>query len=563
MPALVVPGAQPIPEARLELVDSSGDCRQVRVTQSPFLIGRGAEAGNHLQLADKRISRSCAALVYANGVFRLEDRGQRQGVFVNNEKIEVRPLRHGDVITFGVADSIQLVFHAGQPQESLPQILSRLGEASALEAGARDLRQLSLLLEATALLQSQLPLEEVLGAMVDRALAITEADRGLLLEADAQGRLRPLFARQRAGRPFPAASVKPSQTAIAQALDRRRSVVAEDVAQAPTALRDAQSIVAQQLRSVIAIPLISLTHLRGTEATYVSTPGELLGVLYLDSRRPAAFSRLERQILDALALEAASVLDNTRLMQKERERQRMEQELSIARDIQQALLPKSFKHLSHVQVTGTNRPCFAVGGDYFDLMELSPERTAFIIADVSGKGLGAALVIAMLQGTFSAMTLGQEPARVFAHVNRFICAHSEVGRYATLFFGMLDAAGHLEFINTGHPSPLLVRAGRVEPVFPAASLPLGLFPKAEFKISSSTFEPGDTLVLFTDGITEAVNPREEQFGNERLEQVVARHASAPLEKLQAAILEAVEEFTQGAPQADDITVLIVRYPGAP
>ena len=552
--------AQPT-EAVLEVLAPDGSRRRVPVTQSPFLIGRGAEGDNQLQLPDSRISRCCAALVYADGVYRLEDRGQRYGVFVNGKKIDVQALRDADTITFGVPDSFQLKFHTGQPQQPLAEILSQLEQTSAMESGARSLRQLNLLLEATALLQSHLPLEDILAAMVDRALGLAEADRGLLLETDPKGDLRPLLARERGARSLPAESLAPSQTAIAQAIKERRSVVEEDVAQAAVALRDARSVLGQQLRSVIAIPLHSVAHLRSDGPTATSMLGELLGVLYLDSRRPATFSRMERRLLDCLALEVAAALDNVRLVQKEQERRRLEHELAIARQIQQALLPKGFRHFPHCQVTGINQPCLAVGGDYFDLMELSPERIAFVIADVSGKGVGAALVTALLQGTFSALTLGNDPLSVFAHVNRFICAHSELERYATLFFGVLDTAGRLEFINAGHPSPLLVRAGCVSSPFPAGCFPLGLFPQATFKTSSCILEPGDTLILFTDGITEAANQHDEQFRIERLQKVVERYSSAAIDELPTAILAAVEKFTCCAHQDDDLTLLIIRYQG--
>ncbi|MFQ5694365.1 MAG: SpoIIE family protein phosphatase [Terriglobia bacterium] len=547
------------PEVVLEIIAPGGGRRKVCVTQSPFFIGRSAETGNHLQLPDSRISRSSAALVYADGVYRLEDRGQRHGLFVNGKRIDVYALRDADTITFGIPDSFQLIFHSGSSRQPFTEILSQLEQTSALEPGARGLRQLNLLLEATALLHSHLPLEDMLAAMVDRALGLAEADRGLLLEADPKAGLRPLLARERGARSLPAESLVPSQTAIAQAIKERRSVVEEDVARAAAALRDARSVLGQQLRSVIAIPLHSVAHLHSGGTTASSMLGELLGVLYLDSHRPTTFSSMERRLLDCLALEAAAALDNARLVRHLQEQRRLEQELEIACRIQQALLPKDFQQFPNFQVTGINHPCQAVGGDYFDLMELSPNRLAFVIADVSGKGLGAALVTALLQGTFSAITLRQEPGSVFAHVNRFICAHSELERHATLFFGVLDAAGRLEFVNAGHLPSLLVHAGRVESVFPAMYLPLGLFPQAEFKSSSSALEPGDTLVLFTDGITEAANPQEEQFGIERLQEVVARHATAPVEQLQTAILAAVAEFTSGAYQADDATLLIVRY----
>ncbi|MBI2957173.1 MAG: FHA domain-containing protein, partial [Acidobacteria bacterium] len=290
--------SQTIPEAALEVIEADGRRRTLTISEVPFQIGRGAESGNHVQLADTRISRRAAAILFEDGAFRIEDRGQRHGVAVNGEKVEARVLRDGDVITFGVADTVQIIFRTGQAPEALPQLLTRLEQASSMEAGTRDIRQLSLLLEATALLQSHLPVEEVLGAMVDRAIAITEADTGLLLESDGKGGLRPLVARQRGGLSADPTSLTPSQTAVAQALQRRRSVVEEDLARA-SGFRDARSVVAQQLRSVVAIPLLSLQQAHSTDSTFLAPMGEMLGVLYLHSRRPATFSRLERQILDA------------------------------------------------------------------------------------------------------------------------------------------------------------------------------------------------------------------------------------------------------------------------
>ena len=556
-----MPDGPPIPEVLLEVIQPDGGRQLVKVTRSPFRIGRGQEAGNDLPLPDKRISRQCASLLYADGGFRLEDCGQRHGVFVNGEKIETRPLQDGDTISFGLADSYTLVFHRGPTAPSVDSLLQRLAGAGELEPEASSLRKLSLLLEATALLQSQLPLEDILAKVVDHAIEVTGADRGVLLQAEAKGEPRAVLARQRGGKPLAPASVRLTRTAVTPALEKHKSVVVEDVEALAGPLREAKSVVEQELRSVVAIPLLSLQQRRGGDLTYIPSPEDLLGLLYLDSRRPLAFSQLDRKVLDALATEAADVLDNARLVLKEMERKRMEQELTIAREIQQALLPKDFKQQPHFQVTGVNRSCLAVGGDYFDLMELDEGRTAFVIADVCGKGLGAALVTAMLQGTFSAMTLGQEPAGVFAHVNRFICTHSEVQRYATLFFGILGRDGGLTYLNAGHLPPLLIRGGTVEPVMSSECMPIGMWPEAEFSARTSRLEPGDTLVLYTDGVSEAPNLRDEQFEIERLQEVVARHTGAPVEDLQAAILAALDDFTRGAYQADDITLLILRFLG--
>ena len=552
-----------LPPAFLEIIEADGNPREVRIDRSPFLMGRGTDGGNHLQLSDKRISRACAAVVYAEGHFNLEDRGQRLGVYANQERVTSRPLDDGDIITFAATEMVKVVFHTKRVEKSIPQILSRLDEASTLEGGSRDLRQLSLLLEATTLLQSRMPLEELLAAMVDRAITVTDADRGLLLEADSEKRLHPLFARQRGGLPLPVESVEPTQTAIARAIEQRIGIVEADVTQAEDAIRRAVSVVAQQLRAVMAIPLLSQAPMLPPTPTAQAATGELLGMLYLDSRRPAAFSALERRILEALAVEAASILDNTRLVKKDRERQRLEREIAIAQEIQQALLPKAFNPLPHLQVAAVNQSCHEVGGDYFDFIELGDGRTAFMVADVAGKGLGAALVTALLQGTFSALTLGHEPARVMAHFNHFMCGRAELGRPATLFFGILDADGRFEYANAGHPPPFLIRGGRVESAFHAESLPLGMFEEAEFKTSFSQLEAGDTLVLFTDGITDALSPKPERFQAERLEHVVAEHTAASPEELQTIILKAVQDFVCGVEQTDDMTLLILRYLGTP
>ncbi len=200
-----------------------------------------------------------------------------------------------------------------------------------------------------------------------------------------------------------------------------------------------------------------------------------------------------------------------------------------------------------------------MGGDYFDVFPLSDGRTAFLIADVSGKGLGAAILTTMLQGALSGMTLGIDPARVVSHVNRFLCDHSEVGRYATLFFGILDPEGHLEFINAGHPSPILIRHGVPEEAFTEGSYPVGLVPEAAYTAACLKLEPGDTLVLFSDGVTEAMDPDDQLFGVPRLKQVLTGLAECPLEQIQKCVLESVENFTRGARQADDLTLLVVRF----
>lgn len=548
-------------DAFLEVIAPDHSRRPVRIHQSPFLIGRGGGTGNQLQLSDGRISRSAAAIFFDERYY-VEDRGQRSGLFVNGKKVTKHTLQDGDVITFGLDDSYQLVFRTSGPAARVDDLLSRIENIGHRDSSAGGLSKINLLLEATMLLHSQLPLDAVLGTMVDHAIAVTEAERGLLLETDPAGSLRMRLARGAKGVSIPLESLSPSRTAVRQAVERKMSVITEDLNRDDLSLQAAHSVITQGLRAVVVIPLYATSRLSSTETKDDAEHGHFLGVLYLDSRRPAAFSKLERQILDAIGIEAASILDNARLMERERERQRLEQELSIAREIQQALLPFGFRDFSHVTITGTNSPCLAVGGDYFDVFPLSDERTAFLIADVSGKGLGAALLTTMLQGALSGMKIGADLAGVFNHINRFLCEHSDVGRYATVFFGTLDREGRFEFINAGHPSPLLLRAGGVEEPFTEGGFPVGLLPEADYAPARVKLQPGDTLVLYSDGVTEATDPDEQMFGISRLREILIGQHEAPLDVLQKTILESISTFARGARQADDVTLLLVRYRGA-
>jgi phosphoserine phosphatase RsbU/P len=530
----------------------------VPVAYNPFLLGRSAESGNHLILEDPRISRSCAAIVEEHGAFHIEDRGQRHGIFVNGIRVERRALHDGDVIGFGLDDSYRITFHSGPAEDTVESMLTRLGSMSSVNrGGGGGLSNLNLLLEATSLLHSSLPLDSVLATMLDHAISLTRADRGVLLEPDAQGVLKVRLARSADKHDLPPEKISASQTALRQAVQQRSPVITDDISIGGLDLQAAESIMAQQLRAIVAIPLFPVS--RATvHQTDPSPDTQLLGAIYLDSRGPTAFSTLDCQILGALGAEAASILDNARLVERERERQRMEQELAIGYQIQQGLLPHGLRDFPHVELTGKQIPCHSVGGDYFDVFPIG-DRTAFLIADVSGHGLGAALVTTMLQGALSGMSLGVDPVTVLNHVNMFLCEHTSVGRYVTLFFGILSTDGTLDFMRAGHPSPLLIRGGEVTDLYNQGSLPIGILEDAQVSAASTRLDPGDTLVLFTDGVTEATAPDGEMLETKKLREIVAEDCDKSVEELQSSIFKHVDEFTRGAEPSDDVTVLILRY----
>lgn len=222
-----MPNDLAIGDAVLEIIAPDAPRRSVRITQSPFLIGRGGGTGNQLQLSDARISRSAAALLF-DGSYCLEDRGQRGGIFLNGKKIVKQAVEDGDVITFGLDGSYQIVFRTSASSATVDHLLSRIGSITPSDPSPGGLSRINLLLEATMLLHSQLPLDAVLGTMLDHAMAVTDAERGILLEADQCGSLRMRLARGHKRVPIPLESLSPSQTAVRLAMQRQSSVVTED-----------------------------------------------------------------------------------------------------------------------------------------------------------------------------------------------------------------------------------------------------------------------------------------------------------------------------------------------
>ena len=534
----------------------------VPVTELPFFIGRGKENGNHLSLDDMRVSRRCIAIRSgAHGLF-VEDRGQSEGVFINGELVKSRWLAHGDRIRLSTDEGCQLVYRLPPEvvshEQAETQLLGLLGSPGNNSKG--ELSGLRLLLEATSLMHSQLPLESVLATMLDHAIGVTHADRGMLLEPDNSGVLEVRIARGRDRESLAPQAMNPSRSVLGSAVELESAVVNEDLSHAEVNVQSAQSVVLQLLRSSVVIPLYG-TPRRLPDSASEPARRPLLGAIYLDSKRTAIFSSLDRQILDALGAQAGSILENARLIEHERERQRLEQELNIAREIQQALVPQGLRDYPNFSITGILRPCEEVGGDYFDVFLLPDGRVALLIADVAGKGLGAALVTIMLHGALSGLTLGVDPVKVFNHLNQFLVDRGTAARCATIFLGLLEPGGALEFVRAGHPSPLLMRQGAISELYSTGSLPIGLDRSTTYACSRTQLEPGDTLLLYTDGVTEAEDKSRNLFQEQRLKETFSQHPHSSLQALQGAIATAVDEFAGSTRQSDDVTLLIVRYRG--
>jgi sigma-B regulation protein RsbU (phosphoserine phosphatase) len=295
--------------------------------------------------------------------------------------------------------------------------------------------------------------------------------------------------------------------------------------------------------------------------TFVGTVPELLGLLYLDARSTAAaVTGLDRQVLQTLAVEGATVIENARLFRVAREQERIQHEMRLARKIQQGLLPRQLPHSDYFQVYAVTMPTEAVGGDYYDVLPLADGRCGFALADVSGKGLPAAMMAASLQGAFGGIA-SWAPALtdLFAHVNNYLCERTPAEMFATVFYGVLDAQGIFEFVNAGHIPPLILRAqGGIERA-DSSNFPLGLFPQISFQVDCVQLQPGDLIVTTSDGVTEARDPVGGLFGDARLQIVLETSTGLMPEEVCRRILASVQEFVGAAPQSDDLTVTVVRY----
>jgi len=557
--------AEIVPPATVIVIDPSGHRSRVEIAPLPFKIGR--QADNDLILRDSRASRVHARILRDGGEYTIEDAGSRHGVYVNGQRVERHALRSSDRIEFGFPDSYQLIF--AMEGAELNRLIDQFGahEKSGPIGGApgagANLAKLRAILDVARTLQTGLSLQDVLNSVVDAALAITGAERGFLLLRTA-GDLETRVARNRQGATLPASDLRVPRRVIKRALEQRRDLLSMNFdPQGTGEFRPERSVVDLELRSVISVPLVRISQLRGDATSVLSTAEETAGVLYLDSRLATAdLAGGNRELLQTLAIEASTILENARLLEEERIKQRIEEELDVARTIQQGLLPRSLPADGWFRACGSSVASHQVGGDYYDVIPSGPHAWTAVVADVSGKGVSSALLAALLQGAFLAVSHGDTALhKRLDRINVFLNERTAGEKYATVFYCLLERAGRLHYVNAGHCPPLIVRqAGGIESLA-ATAPPVGLIESAEYEVIECSLHSGDKIVIYTDGVTEAQNLQGEFFGRQRLRHVVAEHHAGSSHSLHEAIQNAVAAFTESAPQADDITLVVIEYRG--
>ncbi|HUO35909.1 MAG TPA: SpoIIE family protein phosphatase [Candidatus Acidoferrum sp.] len=543
---------------RLVVIEPNGVRREVNVTASPFRIGR--QTGNELLLRDSRISRQQAQLLAENGSWFVEDMGSRHGTFLNGEKVLRQELKGQDRIDFGIEDSYKLVF-LGEGA-TIEELVERVEAPPPAQSGSRELYHLGVLLDVARTLGTGLSLEDVLTTVVDAAIQVTQTERGVLYLAGANEELVMSVARDSKKTTLRPGQVQVSQSVLRRVVNSRRELIVSDTGEDQKAGQN-ESMARLELHTVVAVPVSKLPLIKTLDATISTHQGELLGVLYLDSHKPSsAFTDTDREVLRTLANEAATVIENAKLFASARAKARLDHEIEIASEIQRHLLPHSLPNLPNLAVCGSTLACQSVGGDCFDVIELGGGRFGFFVGDVAGKGISAALLATLLQGVFfttAAMDIALPG--IFSRVNQYLCDRSGEDRYATVFYGVLDKSGRFEYVNAGHVPPLMKRKNGALEGLGSANFPVGMFSEAEYQSSRVQLEPGDYIVIYTDGVSEAANPQNELFEESRLRTILEAFTGESVEQLTDSVRDGVKNFVSGAAQSDDITILAIQYKG--
>jgi len=393
---------------------------------------------------------------------------------------------------------------------------------------------------ATEDLVAQRPLPQVLERFMDMVFQACAPERAAILLL--QGSPPRLKVKARRGR---GEQLEVSRTIADLVIQGKQAIIIEDT-QIDEQLAGSESIMLQGIRSAMCVPLWNNR--------------EVLGILYVDSPRRDSFSRDDLALVTLLGNVVAVKIENIRLFQRDQAMREIEKELALAARIQQRLLPAAPPVVAGYELAGMNVPCKAVGGDTFDYLMRDNGRLGIALGDVSGKGIGAALIMAMFQSAFRAHAGTEIGLReLVGRLNRAVCRNAEEGKFITFFCAEVDLERHvLRYVNAGHNPPMLIRGdGQVEKLSTGGII-LGFLPDSPYGVAETEMRPGDLLVMYSDGITEAFNPAEEEYGEARLQQLLLAQRGRPPAEIQDAIVRSVAEFSGGGEQDDDMTLSLLK-----
>ena len=408
--------------------------------------------------------------------------------------------------------------------------------------------RLALLYRLSQTFNSSLDLDEVLNRVMDEVIAVTRAERGFVMLHDVGG--QPDF---RVARGMDQSTVDDPQFQVSRSVVERvaregQPVLADD-AQVDDRFSMRQSVMILGLRSILCVPL--------------TIKDKILGVVYVDNRLQAGiFNQPDLDLLMSIASSAAVAIENARLYQVAVDKGRMERELQMAYDIQADLLPHETPQIPGWEFAARWHPALEVSGDYYDFIPGDEGQVGLVIADVSDKGMPAALFMTLTRSIVRAsMSRISLPADGIARANRLICADAATsGMFVTLFYALLDSeAGEITYVNAGHNPPLLYRAEQNQLLkLTRTGMAMGVMEDVVYEQRAVRLDPGDFILLYTDGVTDAMNVQEQEFGEQRLQRVILDQHRAPAADIVAVLEQTVGDFAASTAPFDDVTMMVVK-----
>ena len=412
----------------------------------------------------------------------------------------------------------------------------------------RDSRNVHILLETIAEVSSTINLDDLLVSVVDKTLEFTQAERGILMLFDEAGELHIRVARDSLHRSVPHDQPYSRGTTQKVAKTGKPMCMIDAASQNEATL--GQSILDLRLLTVMCVPL--------------KVMDKTIGVLYVDSKASSReFKDADLLLFKALSYQLAIAIENARLLQAALEKERMQQELLIARGIQEDLLPPAKLTLPGYDIYGFSRPCDETGGDYFDYIRVREGRLGLAIGDVSGHGIGAALYMATARALLRAfLSTTTNLSKVIGDLNNALERDMATGKFMTLFYGELDLLERtLGYVMAGHNEPLVYRAASGEfEELQSPGMALGFLRDNDYDLAGPVeFSPQDILILYTDGIPEARNRAKDQFGMERMIEAIRSRRTRPAKDIVDGIIRDVTEFAGARGFEDDLTLIVVKF----
>ena len=549
-----------MPQLIVKIADRPTD--NVFLSRLRTTIGRSARSD--ICIPDAFASRLHAEVLKEGDSFWLQDLGSANGTRYNGSVVSTMiPLTSGDEIQIGetviifederlkeIKNATLIADHTQALDPSMTISFARQTKPTAeiLDSQFSSRTELLALISkvGVALLSSS-GLDETLNQVASLVFEDVPAQRCVIMLSDptAEDGMKITVARVR-GKDERIEEVRISRTVMDEVMKNGRSVLTSDAQHDPKYA--SQTMMLLGIRSVLAVPLsVSET--------------EVFGIIYADSpTEKATFTKEHLDILTTLASVASIRVENARLLEERFERERIKNELELATEIQQSFQPSAPPVMDGYEFQGISFSCYEIGGDYYDFIPQHDGKMLIALGDVSGKGTAAALLMSSLHAAIHAQVAAKTSLhQMIKSVNEYLAENTPTNRFVTLFAAELDSqTGVINYINAGHNPPLIGRAdGKVQHL-DAGGFPLGILPMAEFEVGQTRLEPGEALVIYSDGVSEANNLKGDEFGMERLTQVVSKNLQSSASGMRDKVEAALSAFTQTAPANDDITLVIVK-----